>query len=240
MAKLKPFATEADLCARFIGALDKNWTAYAETAGWDILLVRDSDGFQIGIQAKLKMNTHVINQAIEGSLYWVEHAGPDCRAIMVPESEGGFETIAAYIGVTIIKVRVPYEKGISGPSFTPYLPRIDDNWLHSEWHEWCPAKRHELPEYIPDVPAGASAPIQLTKWKIAAIKIAVTLERRGYVTRSDFKVHGIDHRRWLIPNGWLRQEDGRYVQGAMPDFRAQHPKVFEQIAADAMKWMPVV
>lgn len=240
MARLKPFSSEADLCARFIAALDKGWTPYAETAGWDILLVRDADGFQIGIEAKLKMNTHVINQAIEDSLYWVEHAGPDCRAILVPEGEAGFETIAAYIGVTIIKVRAPYEKGIFGPAFTPYLPKIDDKWLHSEWHEWCPTKRHELPEYVPDVAAGASAPIQLTKWKIAAIKIAVTLERRGYVTRSDFKVHGIDHRRWLTPNGWLRQEDGRYVQGAMPDFRAQHPKVFEQIAADSMKWMPAL
>ncbi len=240
MKAKKPFATEADLCARFIGAIDKGWTAYAETAGWDILLVRNEDGFQIGIEAKLKLNLHVINQALEDSIHWVGHAGPDCRAVLVPDNEAGFEKIAAYIGLTIIRVRPPYERGVSGPTFTPYLPRIKDGWSHSEWHEWCPTKRHTLPDYVPDVAAGSSAPIQLTAWKIAAIKIAVTLEQRGYVTRDDFKAHKIDHRRWLTPNGWLRNEGGRYVAAAMPDFRAQHPRVFEEVAADAAKWLPQI
>jgi hypothetical protein len=236
----KPFATEVDLCARFIAGLEKGWTPYAETSGWDILLVRDQDGFQIGIEAKLKLNLDVINQAIEDSIYWVDHAGPDCRAVLVPEGEAGFDRIADYIGITIIRVRPPYEKGISGPVFTPYLPKLKEDWMHSEWHEWCPAKRHTLPEYVPDVAAGSSAPVQLTSWKIAAIKIMVTLEQRGYVTREDFKALKIDHRRWLKPNSWLVVENGRYVRGHMPDFKAQHPKVYEQIAADAPKWMPKV
>lgn len=62
--KLKPkmFKTEADLCAAFIASIDSRWTPYAETAGWDILLVRHADGFQIGIQAKQKMNTEVVNR----------------------------------------------------------------------------------------------------------------------------------------------------------------------------------
>jgi hypothetical protein len=38
---------------------------YPETEGWDILLVRVSDGFQIGIQAKLALNIGVINQCLE-------------------------------------------------------------------------------------------------------------------------------------------------------------------------------
>lgn len=238
MKKSAPFATEVDLCSRFIAGLDKGWTSYAETAGWDILLVRNDDGFQVGIEAKLKLNLQVVNQAIEDSIYWVDHAGPDCRAVLVPDTEGGFERIAAYIGITIIRVRPPYERGVSGPVFTPYLPKTKETWNRPEWHEWCPTKRHELPEYVPDVPAGASAPLQLTSWKIAAMKIAIILERRGYVTRSDFKTIGIDHRRWLTPTGWLRAEDGRYFSGQMPDFKAQHPKVYEQIIADAAKWMP--
>lgn len=238
MKKPQPFPTEVDLCARFISAVDDGWTSYAETAGWDILLVRKEDGFQIGIEAKLKLNLHVVNQAIEDSTWQVDYAGPDCRAVMVPDTEGGFENIAAYIGITIIRVRPPYERGVSGPVFTPYLPKIKAEWSHSDWHEWCPTKRHKLPEYVPDVAAGASAPVQLTSWKIAAIKIAIIAEQRGYVTRSDFKALRIDHRRWLTPTGWLRAEGGRYVPGDMPNFKAQHPTVYEQIAADAPKWMP--
>ena len=95
-----------------------------------------------------------------------------------------------------------------------------------------------LPEYVPDVSAGASAPVQLTDWKIRAIKIAVLLEKRGFVTRSDFKGIGIDHRRWLAPNDWLKIENGRYIAGRLPDFKAQHPKNYAEIVADFDKWAP--
>lgn len=239
-AREKPFATEADLCRRFLAGVAKvgGWTSYAETQGWDILLVRDEDGFQIGIEAKLKFNLHVINQALESGQYSVMSPGPDCRAVMVPDSEYGFEKIAAYVGFTVIRVRPESKFGYGGYIFDPALPKSKDSGFSDHWHEWCPAKRHELPEYVPDVAAGSSAPLQLTDWKISAIKIAITLERRGYVTRADFKHHGIDHRRWLSPTGWLRFIDGRYVAGGMPDFKGQHPKAYEQIAADADKWMP--
>jgi hypothetical protein len=69
----------------------------------------------------------------------------------------------------------------------------------------------------------------------------VTLEQRGYVTRLDFKAHGIDHRRWMAAeSGWLKNEGGRFVAGPrMPALKEQHPKVYQQIAADAEKWMPI-
>lgn len=240
MKATKPFATEADMCARFLCAVEKKggWTPYAETAGWDILLVRNSDGFQIGIQAKLKLNAEVINQAIEsGWIYSTTRPGPDCRAVMVPENAtGALECIANHIGLTVIRVFPPWRDHCD--AFRPGLPDEKRQAWGEEWFECCPTKRHALPEYVPDVPAGDSAPLQLTKWKISAIKIAVTLEQRGFVTRDDFKHHGIDHRRW-VPQGWLEANSGRYVRGqAMPDFKAQHPKVYAQIAADAEKWMP--
>jgi hypothetical protein len=90
----------------------------------------------------------------------------------------------------------------------------------------------------PNVAAGSPAPIQLTEWKIAAIKIAITLEIRGHLTRADFKHLRIDHRRWLAPgNDWLRAENGKWVRDRMPNFRAQHPRVYEEIKAEAAKWM---
>ena len=237
--KQKPFPTEADLCARFLSKIEPGWTPYAETAGWDILLVRGADGFQVGVEAKLKMNLEVINQALEDHGHWsVTAPGPDCRAVLVPDTEHGFEKIAAYIGITIIRVSQDHGQSRWSTAYAPDLPKMKDTGWYDDWHQWCPAKRHKLPEYIPDVAAGVPSPIQLTPWKISAIKIAVTLEQRGYVTRDDFKEHKIDHRRWLAPNSWLRVENGRYIAGRMPDFKSQHPDVYKQITADAAKWMP--
>lgn len=234
--KEKQFATEAELCAAFIKALPDGWTSYAETQSWDILLVRDDDGFQIGVQAKLKLNVDVINQAIEDGSSWREH-GPDCRAVLVPDDAGhGFGKICDYVGLTVIRMKG--EKGYRPAwhrGFSPELPKRS-NW-HQDWHEMAPTHRHKLPEYVPDVAAGAPSPLQLTEWKIKAIKIAVLLEEDGSVTRKDFAHLRLDHRRWVAA-GWLKTESGGYVGNAMPDFRAQHPVVYAKIRADLDKWRP--
>lgn len=237
-----PYPTEVALCTAFIEAVPKEWTAYAETAGWDILLVRNADGFQIGVEAKLKIGVEVINQAIEEHRWDAADAGPDCRAILVPESTHGFGLICDYIGVTMLVMRRPDQHWGRRHSFSPQLPSERTGYAswNDDWHEWCPAKRHKLPEYVPDVPAGASAPVQLTSWKIAAMKIVITAEKRGYVTREDFKHLGIDHRRWLVPDGhWLENREGvwRLKGETLQAFRAQHPRVYAEIEADADKWM---
>lgn len=232
----KPFASEAEMCARFISGIKEDWTAYPETAGWDVLLVRSSDGFQIGIEAKLKLNINVVNQAIEhGHMYSITSAGPDCRAVLVPScEENGFSTICGHIGITVIRCHPENRWGNS--IFTPALPRLKAGY-GEDWFELCPTKRHRLPEYIPDVAAGASAPLQLTEWKINAIKLVIILERRGFVTRADFKHLGIDHRRWLSSE-WLRVENGRWVAANLPSLKHQHPRVYSEIEADEAKWFP--
>lgn len=237
-AKEKPFKTEADLCAAFIAVLPKEWTAYAETAGWDILLLRRNDGFQVGIQAKLRLNTDVINQTIEEYGYiGCDRPGPDCRAVLVPAGDaGGFDRIAAYIGFTIIRMSVPDIRWRQ-QLFRPSLPIPADRYSsRDDWHEWAPVKRHGIPEYIPDVRAGSPSPIQLTAWKISALKLEATLERNGFVTRADFRSFGLDHRRWLAPGyDWLQKDgvEGNYVRGPrFPNFAGQHPVVFEQVKAD--------
>jgi hypothetical protein len=241
-AATKAFVTEMALCERFLAGVDRQlWTPYAETGGWDILLVRNADGFQIGIQAKLRLNAEVITQAMEkGDSYQAEHPGPDCRAVLVPHGSGaGFGVIATALGITLIAVRAPDERyDRSHVIFWPPLPRAGaDDYAH--WPEHAPAKRHPLPPYVPDVPAGSKSPVQLTAWKVKAIKLAITLEHRGYVTRKDFSHLSMDYRRWITPQvGWLRVENGRYVKGPrLPDFQAQHPMVWEQIKAEAPQWM---
>lgn len=236
--KDKSFATEVELCSRFVAQVDqKEWGVYAETQGWDLLLVRREDGFQIGIQAKLKLNLKVIDQTIEYRYSLPTTPGPDCRAILVPDTETGFEDLCAYIGLTVIRVK-PKSRWWPKGDFDPDLPTIKNKGWRDDWHEWCPTVRHKLPEYVPDVLAGAPSPTQLTDWKIKAMKIAIIVEKRGYVTRQDFKTIGIDHRRWLKPASWLVVEDGHYVRGHMPDFKSQHPTVWEQISADFEKWAP--
>jgi hypothetical protein len=102
-------------------------------------------------------------------------------------------------------------------------------------------ERHPLPCYIPDVIAGASSPVQLTQWKIKALKVIALLEIRGSVLRSDFKHLGLDPRRWTAKGGWLNTVAGGYVAGKhTPTFAKQHPTVYAQIKADFSKWAPPV
>ncbi len=247
MTETERFKTEAELCARFLSEIPKGWTPYCETAGWDILLVRDADGFQIGIQAKLRFTAQALAQCLDDDYSHADQPGPDCRAVLVPVDgvQDHLSRIAAYVGVTMITCRPSRDKfgGRYFRPFSPDLPKIDaDLAWHSarDWHELAPARRCELPEYVPDVVAGAAAPVQLTAWKIKAIKIAVTLEIRGFVTRKDFSHHKLDHRRWLAAEPkWLVLEKGAFIAGpGLPRFKAQHPRVYEEIKADAAKWLP--
>lgn len=242
--KIKHFATEAALCSAFVAALDDRWTPFAETAGWDLLLVRVADGFQIGVQAKLRLNPFVLAQALDETRYSVTNPGPDCRAVLVPwgEVQVGISYLCAYVGVTVLRMEPPHVnryKPTWSRRFEPALPE-GKNHSDSNWFEQAPTKRCKLPEYVPDVVAGKPSPVQLTEWKICALKIAVLLEKNGHVTRADFRHIGIDHRRWISPGTeWLSAGGVGFVPGRrFPNFRGQHPVVFEQIKADAHKWMP--
>jgi hypothetical protein len=231
-----PFKTEAELCAAYIEFAQRggNWTAYPETEGWDILLVRNTDGFQIGVQAKMQFNMKVLAQAVESGGCYYRLAGPDCRAVLVPSAPDGASAVCEALGLSLIRYTGSYRYEFS-PQRMPSLD-YDMSWpTGRDWPEWSPMKRHQLPDYVPDVVAGSAAPIQLTKWKVAAIKLVALLHIRGFVTRADFKAIGLDHRRWLSPPfGYLDPaEDGRWVASSrLPDFEAQHPVVFPQVMAE--------
>lgn len=240
----KAFASEVELCSAFIAALPKGWTPYAESCGWDILLVRDADGLQIGIEAKMRLNADVITQAMEtdcASAYG--RAGPDCRAVLVPESTAGFGAIAKVLGITILTLQRSHAYSDQRRVIYPWLPCERDpharSWVwERDWFDLCPIERHKLPEYVPDVAAGASAPVQLTNWKIKAIKVCILLRRRGLVTRADFKHLQLDYRRWVAA-GWLAGGQGGLVIGPYaPPFLEQHPDVAKKIGADFDRWKP--
>ena len=242
---VEKFAKESDLCAAFIASIPVErrgpiWTAYAETAGFDILLVRECDGAQIGVEAKLRLNNKVVAQALPHISQWdAAERGPDYRAVLVPAyaCDNDLQPICAALGVTVISVfKSPtYRPNRASYSFSPDLP--SDVYGDRGWHQWAPLKRCAVPDYVPDVAAGASAPVALTHWKIAAIKLAILLQRRP-VTRADFKALALSPSRWTDPySGWLTRTAEGYVAGPrIPDFKAQHPTNFDQIAADFDKW----
>ncbi len=242
------WASEAQMCAEFIKAVANNrnngtWTVYPETGGWDILLVRE-DGVQVGIEAKLRLNDTVIMQALVGDGHWYED-GPDFRAVLVPSGKTGNELcrrIAAYTGITVITIELPSNEGFSRrprmvSRFWPNLPYrtayIDTD---TDWFPWLPTRRLKLPEYVPDGEAGRPSPLQMTPWKVRAMKVVAILEAEGAVSRADFKHLQIDIRRWIAA-GWLMPAEAGYIRTqACPRFESHHPRAYAEIKADIEKW----
>lgn len=242
------FTSEAELCADFISHIREryrnnsysgSWVCYPETAGWDILLVRKEDGVQIGIEAKLSLNEKVVSQALDGLSAWEQgRTGPDFRAILVPKTRENsvFPFFCDLLGVKIIPWVEKANLSLPG-RFAKWQGSGHDHWWgDATWTPWLPDHRHKLPDYVPDVAAGTAAPIQLSHWKITAIKIQCILEERP-VRRADFMALKISMSRWT--QFWLKKTPLGWVRGeAMPDFGAQHPTIYEQIKADRDKWMP--
>lgn len=238
--KAEKYTKEADLCADFIAEVEKrgDWQAYPETQGFDILLANKAIGIQIGIEAKLRPTLKVIAQALPHRFDEGE-AGPDFRAVLVPISDADFARICGALGLVVLEFRRE-RIGDKLNSPIPDLPRFDRpyaDYATRHWHDWCPSKRLKLPDYVPDVQAGSSAPVQLSEWKIKAIKLQIILQERP-VTRADFRALHLSPSIWLEPGGWLIKRNGGFVPGPrMPDLRAQHPKNFAEIEADKGLWM---
>lgn len=234
MKRERHFACEADLCTAFIAwAKARGFTPYAETDGWDVLLV-DAEGRQIGVQAKMDLNLKVIAQALEESHY-CESRGPDHRAVLVPFSREGVEPILARCGIHLYLPRSTqytadeYQHGLRWKfdSYHGELPEFD----------WNPSQRCTLPEYVPDVAAGVPSPRTLSPWKVGALRVLAVLELQGHVTRNDIRDCGNDPRRWCAGDGYLRPGgEGRWLRADhTPTFDTHHPTVYAQIRRDEAK-----
>lgn len=249
------WATEAALFADFrIWVEGQGWVFYAETGGWDAILVRAEDGFQIGVEGKLSVNAKVLCQVLEHDHTYNDGA-PDCWAILAPREKtvGGLSMIARRLGVVIIGASPPESwKRPKVPTFEPKLPERNDRFATRDefrswnWPEHFPDARIKLPDYIPDVSAGRPSPQALTTWKVGALKVMVVLELQGHITRADFKALNMDYRRWVQfwltkpakPGGGYVDTLNWYACRATPDFAGQHPLNYAQIKADRAKWLP--
>lgn len=274
--KRKPpkFESEAALVAAYCTYVDRinyayrhlpeshmRWTVYAETAGFDLLLVQDVTGVQVGIEAKLTLNLKVLEQALP-SRYDGFHrpsVGPDYRAVLVPSggTQNNLPRIAELLGLTVLHLYnsrhdpadddgfVPWDGYVQPPKewmTTPGLPdeTYQGSGLHGDhWMPWLPEERCELPAYIPDVPGGVASPVKLSLWKVKAIRLMVVLDLRGYVTRSDMRALDISPTRWCGYDGFLKPNPtglGWVRCDRTPDFRAQHERVYAEVEADFKNW----
>lgn len=252
MRETKPpfvWPSEAVLCAEFAKLIPTGWTLYNETAGFDMVVVHDDTGAQIGIEAKLVLNAKVLAQAVDGLKR--NACGPDFRAVLVGKVGGDLTSIASLLGITVMTLRGPLAKwrhwewqGPEQPTFglSHSLPSVKGDcwWDDGQWHDLAPLDRLKLPAYVPDVEAGHPAPLVLSEWKIKAIKVCVYVEKHGSIDRAIFKALGIDPSRWMT-GAWLKKavERGKWVAGdyfPATSYRRLHPTIYRQIEEEYPTW----
>lgn len=246
-----PFATEADLCAAFLECVPKEWVAYPESCGFDIVLAHKETGAQIGIEAKLILNAKVLCQAVKDRARYA--VGPDYRAVLVGKVVAENKELARHLGLTVLTMerrsKGVYYGGVHQSKDWIVRPRLPEGeifrpdrtvwWTSDDWQDEAPAKRLSLPEYVPQVAAGVPAPNKLTDWTIQAIKLCILVEHVGTVTRAHFQALKISPTRWCDGHWLAKAQRGHWKAG--PRFpaerlRREHPSVSAQIEADWPIW----
>lgn len=265
------FPTEAALCECFIATIRDvdGWTIYPETAGFDILAVYKT-GHQLGIEAKLRLNSKVADQIIPNDYELAyKSRGPDFRAVIVPQGGGGIARLLNIVGVMVwapsqcyrlrndgYGAKWSFEDAI-GLSRTFSAARYDFDECAAQraandargwragwgeelrWHDWNPEERCELPEFVPNVPAGVPAPVRLTPWKVGALKVLAKIESVGFITAKEVRGFGVDPRRFCATDGWLESlGDGKWGRGKIPAFDHQHPEAYSEILAKQRSEQP--
>lgn len=216
------FPTEAALCQAFITEANAltDWTCYPETGDFDILLVH-SDGRQIGIEAKLRLNAKVAEQALPSHGH-ERHgtAGPDHRVVLVPsisEANAGIARMLDMLGVVVWFPSVYDWCGMRRENDSQVIngKKIDfqlrqkllydarvsappDSWghFHPALFDWNPEARVSLPAIAPLVAAGVPAPIRMTPWKMGAMRVLARLRVQGYITTKQITEDGISPSIW--------------------------------------------
>ncbi|HFT6991384.1 MAG: hypothetical protein KH046_00740 [Stenotrophomonas maltophilia] len=247
------YPTEASLCERLIECMTASggWEVYPETAGFDILAVWKATGHQLGVEAKLQLNAKVADQILPAHWSSGSGEGPDFRAVLVPcttEASYGIVRMLELLGVQVLvpSDRYRYSRPGEGIQRAVHRSELTDarpwdaaagalgEWSNSAWFDWNPDKRCTLPEIVPKVAAGVPSPIQLTPWKIGALKVLADIELDGFTTAKGVRAHGIDPRRFCASDGWLQQlGDGRWARGSIPAFDRQHPEAYAEVLATA-------
>lgn len=218
--------TEAELCDLFAEAARADgWDVYPEVRGWDLLLVWRGAGrsmpakssrfhedlyaavpagWQFGIDAKMRANVEVLDQA--ASRMGAKRR-PDAGAVLVPTHSGSFESLARRLGLAVFDLR-------------NCADRKDRYGWERERRPISPISIRAIPPEtrtgpvpLPPVPlvgsGGHASPRSLTPWRVAALRLCILLEQQGHLTGADFKAHGVDRRTWLEQRWLVAEGSGR-------------------------------
>lgn len=241
----KPYASETDLCVAFSDhAKSLGWRVFPETSGWDLLLVATDavqtagavSGDQIGVQAKLRDNLEVLDQA-RPKRYGDK--GPHYHAVLVPLARPEFTSIANDLGILVFigaKQKFSYGKGkvVPTPGMGIELAWIPVNkklyYSESEWH----------PEFEIWTPPGVKSPQSITPWKISAVRLCLDAVERGYVCSSHFRDAKVSMARWVqnkwvIPAGKINRSVKYELNPAMVLPHQMYPEVAEVLRQDTAR-----
>lgn len=173
--------TEADLCEAFIvAARAADWTVYPEQGHWDILLQRR--GIQVGIQAKLVADTHMLVQALPRPIRMAGQPGPHYRAVLFGRGAGRTEkarmrqrseiyTLAKNLRLLVLQqpmVGRSWLFRLSDSNLRPLFGQAEVDWRYYRWRPDTPVW---VPDFVPDLPAGVPAPRSVTPWALAACEL---------------------------------------------------------------------
>lgn len=221
------FVSEAALCDVLAAAVRANgWRWYPETSGWDALIVLP-DGVQVGVEAKRIPNVKVLVQALPDltprgwparKVLASEQPGPDVRAVLVPDCDAVFRSLAEHLGLLVlrgsvlrgdVKVWFNYDGTRGSGTFggETYLARVVEDaprFPHSR-REW-------VPPFEPEGSAGVPSPSSVTPWRISAAKLCAEIRAGLTPTAKELEARGMSVSRWRT---WLDPVEGtrprRYV-----------------------------
>jgi hypothetical protein len=194
------FKTEADMCDRLIQvARAHGFLVFPEAGGFDLLLVATADangfepGTQVGVEAKLRANMHVLHQALPRD--WGQT--PHCFAVLVPEGDDFFIEIARRLKITVIEA-INLGDAHYDLSFL--------RWYKHEPKQVC---------FVPGVEifgtrGGCPSPKRLSKWKLNAVRLCLLHDEKGYLTSKDFEEAEIN-KGLFYKEGWFLEERERVV-----------------------------
>lgn len=223
--------SESDLCKEFKEWLrSRGFVVYPEVSDWDLVAVRDAErqfnigegvdifhvktsnlgatqlawkpDTQIGIQAKLQANIDVLYQAAVARVM-----GPRLRTVLVRRADGRFIGVARALGLS---VAVREYRSHRWSRVSEWRQHPNGFLVYNSQKVWD-TKQLWLPPVTTDLPAGTPSPIQLTEWRVKALKLCRIGRDKGYLTSKDFKTAGVDMKRWVTCD-WMR-DTGEKVEG---------------------------